>query len=131
MQSKWQILLALALFAVGLGGGYAAMQIRDNAQNPEHPWSVDLAAAGLMPTTEPLVFTISTCPACRSSRVWLAEQGIVHRELVMDESEDARRLADALGIRAVPAYVVGDRAMVGFHPERLEAFLAEVPGARD
>jgi glutaredoxin len=61
---------------------------------------------------------------CKQARGWLADRGIDYTELVMDESDDARRLAERLGVVAVPVFLVGEQQITGFDPAMLEPLLA-------
>lgn len=62
----------------------------------------------------------STCPACANARRWLAQQGIVYRELTVDQSPRARAIADQLDVQTVPTFLIGDTRINGFVPSELQ-----------
>jgi glutaredoxin len=62
-----------------------------------------------------VVFTTSSCPACRTAKAWLGQNGIAYEERSL-ERDDVQREFRTLGTRnVVPTFVVGDEVMTGFN----------------
>jgi glutaredoxin len=66
------------------------------------------------------VYSTTWCPDCRRLDRWLAEQGVEHAEVNIEDAPDAaRKLEDETGKRAVPFILVDGRSWVrGYHRER-------------
>lgn len=77
-----------------------------------------------------ILYTTSWCPACRSAREYMTEQGIPFIEKDIEKNQEAAAellaKARAAGISAsgVPVLDVGGTLMQGFDAERLKALLA-------
>lgn len=70
------------------------------------------------------VFTTPTCPYCIKLKQWLDGQGIDYTEHnVAQDREKAREMIQRTGQRGVPQTFVGDEAIIGFDPSRIEAAL--------
>ncbi|AKG90858.1 Glutaredoxin [Geoglobus ahangari] len=78
------------------------------------------------------VYAITTCPYCKKTLKFLRENGadvdvIFLDELDMEKKEMAmREIYSYAGMYAVPVVVHGDRVVVGYDREKLEALLREV-----
>ena len=71
--------------------------------------------------TEIEVFTTPTCPYCTKVKQWLDDQGYDYTEHdVSEDKEKAREMIKKTGQRGVPQTFVGDEAVIGFQPEKLE-----------
>lgn len=67
-----------------------------------------------------VVFTTSSCPACRTAKAWLGQNGIAYEERSL-ERDDVQREFRTLGTRhVVPTFVVGDEVMTGFSGPALD-----------
>lgn len=67
-----------------------------------------------------VVFTTSSCPACRTAKAWLGQNGIAYEERSL-EQPDVQREFRKLGTRnVVPTFVVGDEVMTGFSGPALD-----------
>lgn len=72
------------------------------------------------------VFTTSTCPYCTKIKEWLEENGYDYIEHnVGEDQEQARRMGEKTGQRGVPQTFVGDEAIVGFRPQKIEEAISE------
>jgi glutaredoxin 3 len=117
--------LALLVFAVlGLGLGLLAREAMSRADDGVDVVALDRSIEGVPAAGKPVMLSLSTCPVCKQARGWLADRGIDYTEMVMDESDEARRLAERLGVIAVPVFLVGDQQITGFDPAMLEPLLA-------
>ncbi|MBO9663501.1 glutaredoxin family protein [Dokdonella sp.] len=70
-----------------------------------------------------VMFSRSTCPFCREVRELLEREHVDFRELVIDQSADAKRQFEALGGSRVPMLFVGDRRIIGFREETIRQSL--------
>lgn len=71
-----------------------------------------------------VVFTTSTCPFCRATRELLTREHVDFKDLVTDQSPDARKKFIALGGDAVPMLFVGHRRIVGYREDVIVQSLA-------
>ncbi|WP_171033574.1 glutaredoxin domain-containing protein [Thermomonas fusca] len=63
----------------------------------------------------PVVITLTTCEACKASKIWLGENNISHIELDIQKNERlAKRLLKAVNASAVPVLLTQKGAIVGF-----------------
>lgn len=129
VENRMNILKSAGLLAVfvvlGLGLGLLGREGLARIDDGVDVAALDRSVAGLPDTGKPVMLSLSTCPVCKQARGWLADRGIEHVELVMDESDEARRLAERLGVRAVPVFLVGEQQITGFDPAMLEPLLAK------
>ncbi len=71
--------------------------------------------------TEIEVFTTQTCPYCDKIKNWLDDNGYDYEEHdVGEDKEQAKRMIKETGQRGVPQTFVGDEAIVGFRPDKIE-----------
>ena len=64
-----------------------------------------------------VVYTLSSCPACRMARSHLDKRGIAYVERAVDEDPAAFAEFEKLNPqRSVPTFVIGDEVMIGFDP---------------
>jgi glutaredoxin-like YruB-family protein len=67
------------------------------------------------------VFTTPSCPYCTKIKQWLEENNYDYKEHnVAEDKEKAREMVEKTGKRGVPQTFVGDEAIVGFQPDKLE-----------
>jgi glutaredoxin len=119
-----QTLLILMLVAISLAAGWSAQESITPRMQPPDILTLGAEAVGLVGTDRPLLLSLSTCAACGKAREWLSEHRVAYDELVIDQSETMPAVVEALGINAVPALIVRDRYLVGFHPGRMREMLA-------
>lgn len=119
----------LMLLLVGIGGFGGSLLARWWLA-PSEPPAVE-ALAGLPPALaalpQPVLFTLSTCPACAQLKTWLAARGLRYHELSVDTDEEARRLAREIGIQSVPVLFTATHRVNGYVPEQIEPLLAAAP----
>jgi glutaredoxin len=72
-----------------------------------------------------VMYTTSTCPACRSAKSWLAENKVAYDERVLDTDEQAIREYSKLGARVVPTFVIDGQVLAGFSASQIQAALAK------
>jgi glutaredoxin-like YruB-family protein len=71
--------------------------------------------------TEIEVFTTPSCPYCTKIKQWLDENGHEYVEYnVAENREKAREMIQKTGQRGVPQTVVGDEAVIGFQPDKIQ-----------
>jgi len=72
--------------------------------------------------SEPKVILYSqpTCPPCHQAKIWLEDQNIPFE--VRDIREDDKYLHELieLGANATPAFVVGDKVVLGFNQGKIK-----------
>lgn len=67
------------------------------------------------------VFTTPTCPYCTKIKQWLDENDYEYEEHdVASDQEKAKKMIQKTGQRGVPQTFVGDEAIVGFQPQKIE-----------
>ncbi|MFB6100735.1 MAG: glutaredoxin family protein, partial [Candidatus Nanohalobium sp.] len=77
-------------------------------------------------TADIQVFTTPTCPYCTKIKDWLDEEGYDYEEHnVADDREKAKEMMQKTGQRGVPQTFVGDEAVVGFQPEKIQKAIEE------
>ena len=70
-----------------------------------------------------VMYSTSWCPHCKRARAWFAQNGIDYQEVDVEKSEAAKRDFAALGGGGEPLILVGDKAMRGFDPARMDQLL--------
>lgn len=70
------------------------------------------------------VYTKPNCPACILTKRKLADLGVAHNELPIDDAVTAE--AQAQGITAAPIVRVGEQMWGGFRPDRLSAIAKQL-----
>lgn len=123
MQTLKSALLMLIIVLAGTLGG--SLLTRWWFTTPEPPAVEVLGApvAALAELPQPVVFTLSTCPACAQLRRWMGEHAIAYHELSVDTDSEAARLARELGIDSVPVLFTATHRTNGFVPEQLQSLL--------
>jgi glutaredoxin 3 len=72
------------------------------------------------------VFTTPTCPYCTKIKEWLEENGYDYTEHnVGEDKEQAKKMIKKTGQRGVPQTFVGDEAIIGFQPNKLQEAIEE------
>ncbi|MFB6144744.1 MAG: glutaredoxin family protein [Candidatus Nanohaloarchaea archaeon] len=67
------------------------------------------------------VFTTPTCPYCTKVKQWLDDNGYDYEEHnVAENQEKAMEMVKKTGRRGVPQTFVGEEAIIGFQPEKIE-----------
>ncbi|WP_100332318.1 glutaredoxin family protein [Bacillus xiapuensis] len=70
------------------------------------------------------VYSTNTCPYCDMMKNFLREQGIVFKEInVQEDQEAAQRLVQTTGQLGVPQTNVNGQWVLGFDPEAVKALL--------
>lgn len=70
------------------------------------------------------VYTTSTCPWCVKTKEWLTEHKVKFKEInVSKDQKAAQFMVEKTGQRGVPVIEIGDKFIVGFDEEELEAAL--------
>ena len=76
--------------------------------------------------TDVQVFTTPTCPYCTKVKQWLDENDYEYEEHdVSSNQEKAREMISKTGQRGVPQVFVGETAIVGYRPDRIEEAIEE------
>ena len=72
------------------------------------------------------VFTTPTCPYCTKIKNWLDENGYEYEEHnVAEDREKAKEMISKTGQRGVPQTFVGDQAIIGFQPDKIQQAIEE------
>lgn len=76
--------------------------------------------------TQIQVFTTPTCPYCDKLKQWLNQKGYDYEEHdVSNNREKAKEMIQKTGQRGVPQALIGNKAVVGFQPDRIEELIEE------
>ena len=70
-----------------------------------------------------VMYTTSTCGACKLAKQYFAQKGIGFEELDIERSQPAMAEFRRLGGRGVPLILVGDKRLEGFSPQAVDALL--------
>ena len=70
-----------------------------------------------------VLYTTSTCGACKVAKSYFAQKGINYQEIDVTKSSEGAAEFKRLGGRGVPLILVGDKRMEGFNSQALEAML--------
>jgi glutaredoxin 3 len=109
------VLLALiGLFAAGAFAGYGGSMLVAHLNAPQPVLKADHRALLAQADADILLFSLSTCPYCKQAREWLQSKQLPYKELVIDQSDEAKRIFDQLDEPALPVLVTGDRLVRGF-----------------
>lgn len=109
---------APALFVVAL---VAALFALTSARAPVAPGP--LCPPGAEDRGRLVMLSTGWCPYCRDARRYLARNAIDYCELDVEKTAAGARLYRDAGALGVPVFLKGERAMNGFAPARLRAFL--------
>lgn len=67
------------------------------------------------------VFTTPSCPYCTKIKQWLDENNYDYVEHnVAENQEKAKEMIEKTGQRGVPQTFVGEKAVIGFQPDKLQ-----------
>jgi glutaredoxin 3 len=69
------------------------------------------------------LYGTTTCPHCQSARTYLKQAGIEFNDLMIDRSNEAAKLYQQLGEKAVPVLVSDKQMLVGFSSASYEKML--------
>lgn len=123
MQTLKSALLMLIIVLAGTVGGSLLTRWWFSAPEPPAVEVLSAPVAALEQLPQPVVFTLSTCPACAQLRRWMGEHAIAYHELSVDTDSEAARLARELGIDSVPVLFTATHRINGFVPEQLQSLL--------
>jgi glutaredoxin len=70
-----------------------------------------------------VMYTTSSCPACKSAKQYFARKGVHYEEYDVNASPAARQEFQRLGGTGVPLILVGDEKVLGFSEQRLNQLL--------
>lgn len=77
-------------------------------------------------TTDIEVFTTPSCPYCTKIKQWLDENDYEFEEHnVADDREKAREMIEKTGQKGVPQTFIGDKAVIGFQPQKIQEAIKE------
>ena len=72
-------------------------------------------AATASASAQLVVYTTTSCGACRFAKGWMDQNGVAYEERSVDTDEGARKELTSLGKgMVVPTFVVGDEVLTGF-----------------
>ncbi|MFB6192618.1 MAG: glutaredoxin family protein [Candidatus Nanohaloarchaea archaeon] len=72
------------------------------------------------------VFTTPQCPYCAKVKKWLKNNNYEFEEHnVAEDQEKAREMIMKTGQRGVPQTFIGDEAVVGYRPDKIEEKIEE------
>lgn len=76
--------------------------------------------------TDIKVYTTPSCPYCVKIKQWLDENDHEYIEYnVAENREKAKEMIQKTGQRGVPQTVIGDQAVIGFQPQKIEAAIED------
>ncbi len=117
------IMVLLIAATLGLGVGY----LYQNNPFAERAGVVvktgDFSAIQTRVDSQVVIYTMATCPYCKSAKKFLTEHGVRYAELPLDISLPARDEAKSLGATRVPFILIGSNSVEGFDEEEMLALL--------
>ena len=69
------------------------------------------------------MYSTSWCPHCKRAKAYFAERGIAFEDVDVEANDRNKKAFKDLGGGGVPLIIVGDKAMRGFDPKRMDALL--------
>ena len=70
------------------------------------------------------VYTLPTCPHCKTAKEYLSQKGITYQEFdVGKDKEAAQEMMRVSSARNVPVIVIGKEVIVGFDSTQIDAAL--------
>jgi glutaredoxin len=104
---------------------FVALRIRDAFVDMQKD-AVKGAALAQAGRERVVVYTTSTCPACRAARSWMQANRVAYTEMNIDNDDVAASEYRKLGVNVVPAIVVdGKSPMRGFSARDVQRALQE------
>jgi glutaredoxin len=79
--------------------------------------------------TQVVVYGTETCPYCVKTRAYLKERNIAFGDVDVNKSPKGKHDFVELGGKAVPVILIGDRKLVGFDREAIDAALGKLKPA--
>ncbi|UGQ47116.1 glutaredoxin family protein [Massilia endophytica] len=122
LKAKLKSLLMYGLvLAAGLIVGVGAAKLPKLLERPyqQGDFSTHYAEA----KTQVVVYGTTTCPYCAKTREYLGQHKVAFADFNVDKSESARKKYSELKVKSVPAILIGDRLIMGFKPDAIDAAL--------
>jgi glutaredoxin-like YruB-family protein len=70
------------------------------------------------------VYTLPTCPNCKTTKEYLSQKGITYQEFdVGKNKEAAKEMIRLSSARSVPVIVIGSEVIVGFDATKIDTAL--------
>jgi glutaredoxin len=76
--------------------------------------------------TRVAVYGTPTCPYCAKARAYLKQRNIAFGDFDVTASDKAKQDFAQLGGKAVPVILIGDRQLVGFDKDAIDAALGKL-----
>lgn len=73
------------------------------------------------------LYGTKTCKFCKQARIWLQANGIAYNDALVDESTDASKRYELLGVEGVPVLVSSGEFVVGFTEQNYGKFMKSNP----
>lgn len=115
------------ILALGLGIGYASPRVK-RMLTPSYSEG-DFTAYYPDAKTRVVVYGTATCPYCIKARAYLNERHVAFGDFDLSTSEKVRTDFAKLGGTKVPVILIGNRRLVGFDKDAIDAALAKLGGA--
>lgn len=96
----------------------------------EGPAKVIDYAAILKPDPRVRMYSAEWCGVCKRAKKYMRAKRIAFTEYDIDKSQRARRKFDKLKGKGVPIFIVGNKRMNGFSPDRLQAIIKKAKETR-
>lgn len=121
----------LAVYAAILAGGLAIGHYLPQAVRMVMPKYSEGNFTAYYPDakTQVVVYGTETCPYCARTRAYLKTRNIAFGDFDVDKSEKGKHDFNELGGKAVPVILIGDRKLVGFDKEAIDAALGKLKSA--
>jgi glutaredoxin 3 len=131
--TSW-IYIAIIFVVYGFGVRFAATRLGDvlretaGAKLGQEPSGVRATSGSRNERVERVVmYTTSTCPACRTAKSWMKTNNVPYTEKLIDSDETALAEYSKLTSRVVPTLVIDGKIFSGFSPTQVKTALATAP----
>jgi len=114
------------ILACGLGAGYALPKVT-RWLTPNYSEG-NFAAYYPNPATRVVVYGTATCPYCAKARAYLSERKVPFGDFDVAQSDKGRHDFAELGTKNVPVILIGNRKLVGFDKNAIDAALDKLRG---
>jgi glutaredoxin len=121
----------IAIYGLILAGGLAAGHYVPQAARALMPKYSEGNFQAYYPDarTRVVVYGTETCPYCAKARAYLKERQVTFGDFDVAKSDKGKQDFAQLGGKAVPVILIGDRQLVGFDKDAIDAALAKLETA--
>ena len=118
--TKKSILAFSALLIIFIGAGQLAARMVNESNNTVSVKTGDYSTYGVTDLQPIVMYTLSTCGNCVEAKAYLDSKGVEYLEKEVMSSQEIASEAGRLELSGVPAIIIGERLIVGFHKKEID-----------